>query len=441
MFGSSGYKYPVIAALYLAGLTFLLLSSLLAWHTQETIVRLSETNDTMRELLLQSEELFSLIKDAQNSTRGYVQTGKEAFLKPYLQAVDQFDDQVHLIHSQMDKLADDRAEMGNLINLMQLSLARYQSQIGLVHAGKMEQAQETMARGQGERMMAEIRQNMIRLQEALQSNLDQNNKKRLHEKRFLLRALIVTGVSALFMLIVAAWLALHEMQRRFLAEQNLQVLNHELENRVAERTQALQYARDRLKLFAENLTLGGEAERKRLAREVHDQLGQTLTLIKLHLRDRSEARQMVDEAIAISRRISLQLRPSVLDDLGLEAALVRLAEHASETSGMTHEVHVTGDARLHPTQAIHLYRIAQEAVTNVLRHAQASRLVIRGQAGEEAFSLSIEDDGVGCLGIEHAQGSGMLNIRERAIMLGGQATTGVSSLGGCAVEITIPFQA
>lgn len=231
--------------------------------------------------------------------------------------------------------------------------------------------------------------------------------------------------------------------RRQRAEQRLRASHEQLEATVKARTAELEESRLRLRDLAIRLDESIEAERRRLAREVHDQLGQTLTVLKLQARRlpsrdsaSGEFDRLLDEAIATSRRIAAELRPPLLDDLGLAAALNQLAQQ----HGTGASVNVEDDHVLTPRQAEQLYRIAQEAVTNVLRHADAEQLRIRGGATDALYLLSIEDDGVGMAAAPARSGAlGILGMRERAQLAGGECRWLNSPSGGTQVEIRLPL--
>src|SRR5262249_47407002 len=154
---------------------------------------------------------------------------------------------------------------------------------------------------------------------------------------------------------------------------------------------------------------GQELERQRLARELHDETGQTLTAILLGLKQVEEAkdsedlksrvaalREQVVETLQGVRRLAVELRPTALDDFGLVPALERLAETFAEQSGIAVDVHANLDSeRLAPEVETALYRIVQEALTNVAKHSGATRVGIVLTKREGIVSAVVEDDGKG----------------------------------------------
>lgn len=234
-----------------------------------------------------------------------------------------------------------------------------------------------------------------------------------------------------------------ESRRRQRAERALRNSHEHLETLVSERTAELERSRQDLRALAVSLDESIEAERRRLAREVHDQLGQTLTALKLYLHRRVAENpdlrpydQLLDEAIATARRIAADLRPPLLDDLGLAAALGQLAQH----DGLAATVRVEDDHVLTPRLAEQLFRITQEAVTNVLRHAKAAHIHIEGGATDQHYLLAVEDDGVGFNPQAVRRGAlGLVGMRERAHLAGGECRWVTPRFGGTRVEIRLPL--
>ena len=199
---------------------------------------------------------------------------------------------------------------------------------------------------------------------------------------------------------------------------------------------------------------GQELERKRLARELHDETGQALTSMLLGLRSIEEAtrdqpqvresvlalRELVVSTLHDVRRLAVELRPKALDDFGLLPALERLAEtFAEETAIDVHLQTALGDERLDPEIETALYRIVQEALTNVVKHAQASTIsVVLTKKGDSVTAL-IEDDGQGFDASEDSgDGLGLLGIRERIALLRGRFVVESSEGSGTTVVVEVP---
>jgi len=195
-----------------------------------------------------------------------------------------------------------------------------------------------------------------------------------------------------------------------------------------------------------------EAERQRIARELHDEIGQSLTAVLLGLKravdrapdDLRPELQSVQEMIRASldevRRIARRLRPGVLEDLGLHSAMNALAADFAEASRIPltrrvdpHLPGLDGDAELV------VYRIAQEGLTNVARHARATRAEMSLTAEPDGIVLRVVDDGRGLDGAR--EGAGIRGMRERALLVGARLTLDTTSSGGTQVRLVVPARA
>jgi len=187
-----------------------------------------------------------------------------------------------------------------------------------------------------------------------------------------------------------------------------------------------------------------EDERRRIARELHDEAGQVLTAVKieLDLEGRQDAGALVGRALAQVRDLSNLLRPSVLDDLGLGAALKALADDFSARTRIQATLDLDGAAhRLAPDLEVVIYRVVQEALTNVARHAQATRASVQLAVDDRRATLTVEDDGRGVApsaGLDEGAHLGWLGMRERVTAVGGTLKFDTATLGGLRVEARIP---
>ncbi len=203
-----------------------------------------------------------------------------------------------------------------------------------------------------------------------------------------------------------------------------------------------------------------EAERRRFARELHDQLGQELTALKLGLKLLREDPQSLDQALlrldAVTdklmqevHRLAWELRPTLLDDFGLEVALRRHLQEWSEQSGVPVDFHSRGGdkARLPTDLEITLYRVTQEALTNIARHSQATHVGILFERRNDVVSLIIEDNGRGfevqsvTTGAAAAGRMGLASMRERVHVVGGAIDFESSAGAGTSVFVRVPLKA
>ena len=264
--------------------------------------------------------------------------------------------------------------------------------------------------------------------------------------------------------------------------EGIQSWNRQLEGRVRERTRELEASRDSLRSAAEEkaalyeelrhkeaargellrkVITAQEEERRRIARELHDETGQALTALAVGMdaaalapeadmagvRQRlAELRTVAQDALEDVHRLIYDLRPSVLDDLGLVAGLRWYAETRLQPSGIRARVMVTGEEKRLPAEVeTALFRIGQEAISNVAWHAQATNVLLGLDFRDGTVALEVEDDGVGfdVASVSESadrRGWGILGMRERASLLGGTFQITSEPANGTRVKVTVPLQ-
>ena len=197
-----------------------------------------------------------------------------------------------------------------------------------------------------------------------------------------------------------------------------------------------------------------EAERKRIAMELHDEVGQTMTGVLLLLQQVAvevppsrrevfaEAQEATRKSVDEVRRIAQELRPELLEHLGLISALKSLATRFTKQAGLQLEWDFTGKLPpLAPDVELAIYRVAQEGLTNVARHANASRVWVSLQPGSESVVLRVVDDGSGVNGQPIGDGGGIRGMRERAVLVGAALTIERAQSGGVEVRLDVPAAA
>ncbi|MBI3965917.1 MAG: sensor histidine kinase, partial [Chloroflexi bacterium] len=213
---------------------------------------------------------------------------------------------------------------------------------------------------------------------------------------------------------------------------------------------------ERARLAEESVRLARAEERTRLAREIHDTLAQGLTAIALHVegalnhldRDPVRSRERLERALATAResleearRSVLNLRAVPLDGKPLSEALNALARSFTSETGIRVHVQASGAHALTPRCEAELYRIAQEALTNVRRHAHAREVEIALRLGPRTATLAVHDDGQG-FDRKRAgpQGHGLVGMRERAKLLGARLRVVSRRGSGTTVSLTVPLE-
>ena len=204
----------------------------------------------------------------------------------------------------------------------------------------------------------------------------------------------------------------------------------------------------------ERLTTAREEEQKRLARRIHDELGQLLTGLSLHLKlcqqtlpigldaahtHLAKAASLVQRTMEQAHVLVQLLRPTVLDDYGLLPAIQEEVDHRLRSLDIQVDLEGPEAQEALPTEtATAAFRIFQEAVTNIIRHAAASQVWITLHTDDSAFTLTIEDNGVGLSGDYEAQGWGILGMQERAAALGGTVEVTRRDPQGVRVSLWLP---
>jgi signal transduction histidine kinase len=260
-------------------------------------------------------------------------------------------------------------------------------------------------------------------------------------------------------------------QRR--AQEELQRAHDELEVRVGDRTRELHEAnevlrrevsergaaQDQTRRLLRQIVTVQEDERRRISRDLHDQLGQQLTALRLKLEllgegvsHDAELSRQVEAAKVLAEGLDIEvdflaweLRPSALDELGLVTALENYVREWAEHFGVPAEFHTAGleDERLDPSIEIQLYRITQEALNNVYKHASARQVTVLLELRDGDVALIVEDDGRGfdqaAAATHGTERLGLGGMRERATLVGGTLQIESEPNQGTAVFVRFPF--
>jgi PAS domain S-box-containing protein len=265
---------------------------------------------------------------------------------------------------------------------------------------------------------------------------------------------------------------LTEQQR---AEEELRRANDELEVRVRERTfelakvneslrdeitDRIQTEKDRVRLLRQ-IVRAQEDERRRIARDIHDQVGQQMTALRLNLAALDQGlsgdgklRVKLDQTKTIAERLDAdvdflawELRPAALDDIGLAEAMGTFVREWSNHSGVEAQFHTSGldKERLSPETGTNLYRIMQEALNNTMKYAQARHVDVLLERRDNQVVLILEDDGVGFNPEKEAsadgdKGMGLIGMRERAALVGGTLQIESKPKAGTTIFARVPVQ-
>jgi len=265
-----------------------------------------------------------------------------------------------------------------------------------------------------------------------------------------------------------------DLTERIVAQDELRKAYESVEEKIQERTNGISDSNEALRLeivqhreaerlrsiLLRRIVKAQEEERKRIARDIHDNIGQQMTALQLRLKllldkyeqdpsiagDLAELQSIADRIDSDADFLAWELRPSVLDDLGLAAATEKFLREWSEHFGVSGEfakVGLDGD-RLLPECEINLYRIAQEALNNISKHARATHVSVLLERRDNIINLIIEDNGKGFVTSREAvftgddRGIGLLSMKERAELIGGTFEIESTAGGGTTVFVRIP---
>jgi signal transduction histidine kinase len=392
-------RSPLVFALAaLAAATMLFISEGSYWQSVNTLDHLVAEREARAKIL----DLRRNILDAETGQYGYLLTGREEYLAPYHQALGPISDLLRDLNAHYSGQVKAKAALGKLSELSKARLSLIAETIRLKQAGKPDLAAELVLTGFGNQQMEEIRQLGVELLEIGTISVAESRKGidgTLLLGRIGVMALTAISLLALFIYVRHAATA-EDLQSEL--KRTIQAERDQLEVVVARRT-------ERLTALAQHLLTAREDERNRLARNLHDELGALLTSAKLdaaRIKSRlagtaPEAQerlahlvQTLNASIALGRSIIEDLRPSTLANLGLVSAIEILVREFAERSGV--QVHRTlAPVKLKASAELMVYRLVQEAITNISKYAKAKQVWVTLAAQDGQVQVSVRDDGVG----------------------------------------------
>ena len=410
-----------------------------------------ERIDHTYQVIATSQELLSVLTDAETGQRGYIITGDRQFLEPY-------DSARQRISSVLDKLSQlaaidplQKARIDSLRRLSELKMAELDQTVTLAEGGNTAAATERVRGGVGKQYMDQIRAKVDEVTGAEEDLLVQRQRELNEARRSDLIATVTFVVIAALLVVFAVIITL------FIRRSNV-----ELERCVVERTRDLRIAHEERLGLTDKLTRTQEEERKRIGQDVHDQLGQMITGLRLNLRaladdDTPDERSkqivttLVEQADALDTEVSFlswMLRPAILDDLGLVPALEALVEQWSRHFGVEGDFEAFGvedDILTHDIE-VRLFRIVQEALTNCAKHAGASNVSVVLEQKRGTLNLIIEDDGCGfdldslSSADKGTHGIGLGSMRDRASVLGAAFEIESAEGSGTTIYVRVPVR-
>lgn len=404
-----------------------------------------EVNDKQKANL---QQLLTLLVDAETGSRGYLLTGDAKYLDPYRRAMES-------IPALLDSIRDHYVADPDMVKVVSAlgrnvnaKITEMDITVRLRRDGMTDATRAVVESDIGRQRMEQIRRTVADMG-ALQRREDVERRNKWLRQALWVRlgVAVTTALSLLTFFFYARYYGRVAAEKEHEAKL-IELERAKLESEVARRTADLTE-------LAIHLQRVREDERAKLARELHDELGALLTAAKLDLTalrmelkqappsSQERIRQLAEtltQGIHLKRRIIEDLRPSILNHLGLVAALQSLADDFAERSGLAVEARLDPAVRVDPQAGIALYRIVQEALTNVEKYSKARHIHIDLNARPTDTVLRIHDDGVGFDPATAVRSGthGLAGMRHRALALRGQFTVHSRPGRGTLVEVVLP---
>jgi signal transduction histidine kinase len=422
--------------------------------SQSALNDIRDLTDRRRVINNERRDLFELLSaytDIESGQRGFVITGDDTFLAPYFIALSKIPLLTNVLRSELERAEITDFSWSDLASVSSQRLAAAAKGIDLRRQRGPNAIHDVDFFEHGKMLMDKLRFMLGNLASRLDVETQRINDTitAQEQKTRQLQWLAQFAVGALVLLSISIWL--YERRRRQHALFMLQKVNETLEVRVATRTLDLSLANERIRHFTMETEAIVDSERKRLSREVHDQIGQIFTGLKMIARtlkpgsmadDQHQAMMgAIESGVKISRRIAAELRPPLLDDFGIRAALEHYLKTTFEPLEIAFDLQFPKKSRLHAQQKNQLFRMVQEACTNVIRHAQARQVDVIGRTSQHGLEVRIEDDGIGFdPTLVRADALGLIGIEERAKLCGAAFSVQAREGGGTCVAIRFPAQ-
>ncbi len=436
-------RSPIVFPLAcVAAVAMLFVSEGSYWQSVGTLDRLRVIQESRSKI----QGLAQGILDAESGQRGYLLTARKEYLVPYAKARETISGSLEFLHSYYDADPKTRQALGKLHALTTTRLSELAETIRLYDEGKIDAAKELVLSDIGKEKMEALRALSAELLASETLNVEESRSdiyQTLMLSRIGMAALSAVGLLALFLFLrQASAVEKHEQELK----RTVQAERDGLEVNVAERTAQLTE-------LTHHLQNAREDERNRLARNLHDELGALLTSAKLDaariksrlagtapevLERLAHLVESLNGSIALGRRIIEDLRPSTLSNLGLVATLEILAREFKQASGV--EVHCAlQPVNLEPSTELVVYRLVQEAITNISKYAKARNVWLSLGERSDEVEVSVRDDGVGFdTGAQPRSAYGLTGMRFRVESEGGSFAVVAAPGSGTMIQVTLP---
>jgi signal transduction histidine kinase len=397
-------------------------------------------------------ETLALIGAAEAGQRGYLLTGEPSYLKPYKAALPKIDQTFahlrELVNANGTAVMIDHA--GQLNVLIGKKLNELESTLALNDRSGREAALQLINTGLSQRLTDELREQAQAILDELHVSSRRGGARWAQDIEFGRVGMLTMTAFTIALLFVVWALARREISAREAKRRMLIEEQRRLEQEVTARTEEL----SELSTYLQTVR---EEEKSRLARDIHDELGGILVGAKMDVawaaqrcktalpeaaEKLNRALTILDEGVEMKRRIIEELRPTLLDNLGISSAIDWQVRQTCERAGLHCELNLS-DLELPPEVSITLYRIVQEALTNIVKYASARNVDVELLGDAEGVSLIVHDDGAGLpAGVESSRLShGIAGMRQRVRALDGTFKIGSRPGTGTTIEVFIPLPA
>ena len=396
-------------------------------------------------------ETLALIGEAESGQRGYLLTGDPSYLKPYTAALPKIDKTFARLRELINAngtavMIDHTAQLNVLIGK---KVNELESTLALNDRNGRQAAFQLIDTGLGQRLMDEIRIQAQSILDELRESSQRGGARWAQDIEFGRVGMLTMTAFTIALLFVVWALARREISAREAKRRMLIEEQRRLEQEVTARTEEL----SELSTYLQTVR---EEEKSRLARDIHDELGGILVGAKMDVawaaqrckstlpeaaEKLNRALEILDEGVEMKRRIIEELRPTLLDNLGISSALDWQVRQTCERAGLNCELNLA-DIELPPEASIALYRIVQEALTNIVKYASARNVDVELLGDEDGVSLIVHDDGAGLpAGVESSRLShGIVGMRQRVRAMDGTFRIGSRPGSGTTIEVFIPLR-
>jgi signal transduction histidine kinase len=445
---SAAARQMTLVALLLATVLGLFVAAELGQRRLEEVRRQVETGAHREQTLA---EVLQLLSQAESGQRGSILLGDAAYLEPYQEAVDKIPQSLRRLE-QAFAGADGpvRTDLEQVEQLTHAKLVEMAETLNLYRQHGPSAALDLIRTDIGKWTMSQLAQRIRKIQAQETGNILAASRS-WRIDRWINLAITSTALAAsMFLVLLLCRLAISYVRSKERETEDLAERSTELERLVKWRTEELSQ-------LSTNLQSLAERERSALSRELHDELGGLLVAARMDvswLEDRvatgdpevqahfKRVHEALQAGVEVKRRVVENLRPTLLDNLGLFPALRwQVADSCGRAGLHCTERYPPEELDLTPEASIAIFRIVQEALTNILKHARAHNVEISIESGHQALIVRVRDDGVG-LPLEPRQGlrgHGLAAMRHRAAGLGGQWHVLRMTGGGTEIEVRLPL--